>query len=311
MSLIFWIIFIVLFLIIITLVFYYKKLKESYTEYDLIKTLNIDQIDETCFNYLKYVKKWSPDTFTDKEKKVLLTMRRLASTTYTDTTTSYPISKDAAVIPIEHLPVYNKIWDEQPWDLINPIPIPGSDAYLRPTYANEMPKGYVYEFNNRTKSNLANFLDAANLLYDSDFYEQLGELNLQLSNLTLQKNTLQSQFNYLTQQNTMYITLYNDMLAPNSDCKKNFNTMNSLSNQLYLMSVEAGNMTMNLQDLNNALNANLAQIQNLQTYYYTYTSNPIPPDMSYITNSNQICLQQALASCDANTGAWNNMNALV
>ena len=301
-------------IIIICLVIYYIKknnLIDNYAEYNIIKTLNISSIDDTCYGYITKVKNWNTDLFSDKEKKVLLTMRKLASTTYTDNTTSFPIAKDACVIPIEHLPVFNKIWDNKPWDLKNIIPVPGSDSYLRPTYANEEPTGYVYDFNNRTQSNFMNFLTNANLLYDSEYYDEFKKLTTELENLQKQKANLQNQYNYLTQQNTMYINLYNNMLAPNSDCKKNYNTMNNLSNQLYILSVNAGNMTMNLQNLQIALNANIAQINNLKTYYYTFTSNPTPIDMSYITNSNIKCIELATTSCDTNTQAWTRMNAIV
>ena len=97
------------------------------------------------------------------------------------------------------------------------------------------------------------------------------------------------------------------MLAPNSDCKKNYNTMHALSNQLYVLTVEAGNMTMNLKSLQDALTANVDQIQNLKTYYYNYTSNLIPPDMSYITNSNIACIEKAENTCDVTNSEWVSM----
>ena len=143
--------FIILLLISASVVNY----REHFT-IELIKKPNL----ESCWQHISEKFKWKIDNYTEEEKKVLLTMKKLNANSYEDNNKFFP-GWNACVIPKEHFPIFN-IGPESTaeLDLYNPKnPKEDSKGYMRYTNINESPEGYVINLTNHNEQSFKKFLD--------------------------------------------------------------------------------------------------------------------------------------------------------
>lgn len=134
-------------------------------------TFNYDPNEATCWAHVKRHYGWNPDSFTNEQKKVLMTMRRLSDRAYEDNSSYFPAIVRYCVIPSAHLPIFNKqMTDTMPWDLYNPTnPDPNSKGYMTYTEDNETPSGYKLDLTKHDQQSFQAFLDQAYKLYDQEF----------------------------------------------------------------------------------------------------------------------------------------------
>lgn len=145
-------------------------------------TFSRDPNEETCWAHIKKHYGWNVDSFTNNQKKVLMTMRRMASKGYEDNTAYYPEIKRYCVIPSAHLPIFNKkTTDEAPWDIYNASnPDPESKGYMTATLDNQTPDGYAIDLTKHDKQSFQMFLDTAYKLYDKEFLDEKASLEAQI-----------------------------------------------------------------------------------------------------------------------------------
>lgn len=174
--------------------------------------------NETCYNYIKNVKKWNVDELTNEQKKVLFTMRATQGTQYSAETKVFPF-KDGCAIPRNHLPIFNT--DENASSLtVNPKN--KSPITIEKTDKTMYPQGVYTDFTDpsMTFNKFKNFLTGAYDLYDSDFLIEKEKLEIEIKRLTSTRDYWKQVLADLVNRTNHYYRLTDSLLAENSECQE-------------------------------------------------------------------------------------------
>ena len=185
--------------------------------------------NETCYDYIKNVKKWNVNELTDKQRRVLFTMRALLGSQYSDNSKVFPF-KDGCVIPYEHLPIFDTSEATTSLTLLPknkpPITISSTDDTM-------YPQGLYADFTdpNMNYNKFKDILDGGYLLYDSEFLIEENRLKEEIKRLTkIRDSWKQVLANLVNQTNNVVekIALLNN---PNSECQRAKATNIDLTNK--------------------------------------------------------------------------------
>lgn len=204
-------------------IFLYKEHFKQPANGLLESSFNKDPNDETCWAHIKRHYKWNPESFTNNQKKVLMTMRRLAARGYEDNTAYYPEISKYCVIPSAHLPIFNKATtDEAPWDIYNESnPNPSSKGYMTSTLDNETPDGYKIDLTQHDQQSFQMFLDTAYRLYDKEFLDEKASLEAQIQTWQNTKREKEQTLADLRGQISSLDQQIGDLTGPNTTCQVN------------------------------------------------------------------------------------------
>lgn len=225
-----------------------------------------EPINFSCYDYLKNVKKWNPDNFSDTQKKVIFSLRRLYRGQLGNIN-SIQTSLDSCVIPVEHFPIFNI--DENSKNSISfsidykendktskKIILPFTDEY-------SFPQGIVLDFSNNIKSKeiFLAIIDYLYKLYDSDFLKEIEELKEEIVHLNNSINDSNKNLDYLNAEIQKYNNMINKLNDPNSECqiKKRENAE---------LRQEIDSLQNNINDLTNQINTIIGNIKNDQQKIY-------------------------------------------
>jgi hypothetical protein len=175
--------------------------------------------NETCYNYIKNVKKWNVDELTKEQKKVLFTMRAAQGAQYSDNSKVFPF-KDACVIPYNHLPIFNT---SENATSLTVYPKNKPSIKINNTDQTMSPQGVYVDFADpeMTFDKFKDLLAGGYLLYDSDFIIESQKLNDEIKKLTNTRDYWKNLFNRLFQQTKHYnINLIYSLSNPNSECQE-------------------------------------------------------------------------------------------
>jgi hypothetical protein len=199
------IIFLLSIIIIVAIIHILKREKyQNYPDQSSNKTKNI----YSCWEHLLAYKKWDIDSFTEQQKKVLLTMRILNATTYADTKQDFPDWRNSCVIPSNHLLIFNR----DPADTSNWL-------NLRYTKVNETPKGYVIDLDNYNEGSFKELLNNLYNLYDKEFIDESNRLQKEIDLYTDLKASKKIKLSNLQSDITINNATLNAMLAYDSQCQ--------------------------------------------------------------------------------------------
>lgn len=212
-------------IIILCLFFTYRPLIDHFSN-------NIDLNNETCYNYIKNIKKWDVDSLTPQELKVIFTLRTLKNTVLSDYNKSF-VFMDGCVIPDEYLSIYN--FTKQPV-IVTPIQnnlisnnLVSNPIYLDPitlpyTKDTMFPKGNYIDFTIiNTFYAFRNIINGLYALYDKEFIEEYNNLNNQLESLKQDENRLKNQYDYLVNETNKYNDLNIEMKNNIRNIQNEFN----------------------------------------------------------------------------------------
>ena len=174
--------------------------------------------NETCYNYIKNVKKWNVGELTDKQLKVLFTMRALLGSQYSDSSKVFPF-KDGCVIPSEHLPIFD-ISEETKSLTVSP---PNkSDITIYSTDKTMYPQGLYVDFTdpNINYEKFKDILNGGYLLYDSEFLREKKRLENEILNLTKVRDSWEKVLANLENQTKNVTGMTAALNDPNSECQR-------------------------------------------------------------------------------------------
>jgi hypothetical protein len=263
---------VLLFLIIIlvvslSVIFFNHNNIEKFT-IDLGQNPNLD----SCWHSITNIFKWNIDNYDSREKKVLLTMKNLNASYYSDKTQFNPEWTDKCVIPKEHLPIYNKDPnDKADWDLYNASPDPNSKGYMRYTTQNsEGPDGYVIDLKKHNSQSFQKFLNKASELYDEEFFKQKEALEAAIKEWTQIKINKQNTLQGLQNQVAWTENQYQILIDPSEKCQKDRVELDRLNAEYANLQELNKKALINIDNYNNAVNRNQSQLTKLQTDYDKY-----------------------------------------
>jgi len=174
--------------------------------------------NETCYDYIKNVKKWNVNELTEKQRKVLFTMRALLGSQYSDNSKVFPF-KDGCVIPYEHLPIFDT--GEETKSLTfspknkAPITISSTDNTM-------YPQGLYVDFTDPTLNynKFKDILDGGYLLYDSEFLIEENRLKEEIKRLTKIRDSWKQVLANLVYQTKTVVDKTALLTNPNSECQR-------------------------------------------------------------------------------------------
>jgi hypothetical protein len=173
--------------------------------------LNYPQTQDNygCYDYIKNVKQWNPDTYTKDQKKALFQFRAGIGTESGNIENMFPFT-NTCILPTSHLQLFNvqncKLGDYQ---LLN-------------TPKNIAPEGCMIKLDEHyTEDSFKKFLTDAYTIYDYDNIMLINNLSNQMMSLCNQMMSLCNQLNNVEIEKQNWITLDTNLLAPNSECSLN------------------------------------------------------------------------------------------
>jgi hypothetical protein len=196
--------------------------------------------NETCYNYIKNVKKWNIDELTQEQQKVLFTMRALLGSQYSDDSKVFPF-KNGCVIPYEHLPIFDADENIQSLTLSPPnkpsITLTATDTTMNP-------QGLYINFSdpNNNYDKFKDLLNEAYLRYDKDFLTERKQSDNEINALIKIRDNLKKELNDLVNQTNNYNSLIND---PNTECQKLIQNNNNVLIPKWNNSVNGSNYYVN------------------------------------------------------------------
>lgn len=211
------------FLIILLVIVIIAASMRSYKIETFITLTNTDAYpqtpnNETCYDYIKNVKKWNVDELTKEQQKVLFTMRAIKGIEFSNDTKLFPF-KNGCAIPREHLSIFNK---NENANSLTVYPKNKSPITLNSTDATMTPNGIYADFTDSTMTfdKFKNILSGGYLLYDSDFLLEKTKLETQIKRLTSTRDNLKTELARLVTvtKNTNEDTAL--LLNPNSLCQQ-------------------------------------------------------------------------------------------
>lgn len=254
----------------ISVLFFNLNHKEKFT-IDLVESPNLD----SCWQNIAKVFKWNIDGYNSGQKKVLLTMKALNASYYSDKNNLNPEWTDKCVIPKEHLPIYNKNKESTAdWDLYNASPNPNSQGYMRYTTPNgEGPDGYVVDLTKHNSQSFQNFLNKAYELYDEEFFKQKADLEAQIKHWEGQKKDKQNTLASLQSQVNSTNYQYNQLLEPSNQCQINKGINIQLIKDCDSKQKQINKTDLDIQNHNHSINVNKEQIKKMQSDYNKYSKD--------------------------------------
>jgi len=263
---------VLLFLIIvlvvsISVIFFNYTHKETFT-IDLVESPNLD----SCWQSIANVFKWNINGYDSREKKVLLTMKALNASYYSDKNNLNPEWTDKCVIPKEHLPIYNKDQNNTgDWDLYNATPDPNSKGYMRYTNLNgEGPEGYVIDLKKHNSRSFKKFLNKASELYDEEFFKNKEELEALIKKWEQTKLNKQNILQGLQNQLAWTENQYQILIDPSEKCQKDRVEFDRLKNEYTNLQDLNKKIVTNIGNYENAIKQNQIQLTKLQNDYDKY-----------------------------------------
>lgn len=176
--------------------------------------------NETCYDYIKNVKNWNVGQLTDKQKKVIFTMRALLGSQYSDNSKVFPF-KDGCVIPKENLPIFNA--SEETTSLtVSPPNNRNKHITLSSTNETMYPQGLYVDFTdpNMNYDKFRDILDGGYQLYDSEFLIEERRLKNEINRLTRIRDSLNGVLANLVNQTNNVVQMTADLNDPNSECQR-------------------------------------------------------------------------------------------
>lgn len=235
---------------------------------DLGQNPNLD----SCWQSINSIFKWNIDNYDTREKKVLLTMKNLNASYYSDKMQFNPEWTDKCVIPKEHLPIYNKDPnDKADWDLYNASPDPNSKGYMRYTNKNvEGPEGYVIDLKKHNSQSFQKFLNKASELYDEEFFKQKEALEALIKHWEKEKLNKQNTLQGLQNQILWTENQYQILIDPSEKCQKDRIELDRLNEEYQNHDKNNKKILQNIGNYENAIKKNQDQLTKLQSDYDKY-----------------------------------------
>lgn len=258
---------IIILVVSISVIFFNVKNKEKFT-IDLVESPNLD----SCWQNIINVFKWNINDYDIREKKVLLTMKALNASYYSDKTQSNPEWTDKCVIPKEHLPIYNKDPNTTAdWDLYNASPDLNSKGYMRYTNpTGEGPEGYVIDLKKHDSQSFKKLLNKASELYDEEFFKQKEALEASIREWTQIKINKQNTLQGLQNQVDWTENQYKILIDSSEKCQKDRVELDQLNAEYANLQELNSKALKNIGNYTNAVEKNQAQLTKLETDYAKY-----------------------------------------
>lgn len=126
--------------------------------------------DLSAYNFLLKVKNWNVRSLTNEQLFVLFTMRALLSNNFIVNNREFTFI-NSVVIPYVHLPIFNKDDRKQMVFDVN-----NKKVIAKPTEEDKHPSGLYFDLSQMTFEDFKVVLDKLYLEYDSEFLEEIKNL---------------------------------------------------------------------------------------------------------------------------------------